>query len=64
MQKGAVGTQAQPQPQETTILTVNGKPVKNTAELQATLDTLAPGTTVKIVYKSGGQDRVIEAVVK
>jgi S1-C subfamily serine protease len=61
---GAGGTQTQKQPQETTILSINGTPVKNTAELQAALDAIAPGASVKIVYKSGGKDRVIEAVVK
>jgi hypothetical protein len=38
--------------------------VKNAAELQAALDALAPGTTVKIAYKVKGSDRVIEGVVK
>jgi S1-C subfamily serine protease len=64
MQQGAGGTQAQPQPQETTILTLNGKPVKNAAELQAALNALPAGTAVKIVYKVGGQDRAIEGVAK
>lgn len=52
------------QPQETTILTLNGKPVKSAAELQAALDALAPGTAVKIAYKVKGQERVIEGVAK
>lgn len=50
--------------QETTILTINDVAVKNATELQATLDTLVPGAAVKIAYKSGGKDRVIEGVVK
>lgn len=50
--------------QETTILTINEKAIKNATELQAMLDTLAPGAAVKIAYKSGGKDRVIEGVVK
>jgi S1-C subfamily serine protease len=62
MQMGAGSTQAQPQ--ETTILTLNGKPVKNAAELQSALDSLAPGAAVKIVYKVKGVDRVIEGVAK
>jgi len=64
MQHGAGGTQAQPQAQETTILTLNGKPLKNAADLQAALDALAPGTAVKIGYKVKGQERVIEGVAK
>ena len=64
MQKGAGGTPAQAQPQETTLFTLNGKPVKNATELQAALDALAPGTAVKIAYKVKGQERVIEGVAK
>lgn len=52
------------QPQETTILTLNGKPVKSAAELQAALDALAPGAAVKITYQVKGQERVIEGVAK
>lgn len=59
---GAGSTQSQPQ--ETTILTLNGKAVKNAAELQAALDALAPGTAVKIAYKVKGAERVIEGTVK
>ena len=45
-------------------MTVNGKPVKTDAELQAALSAIPAGTAVKIVYKVGGQDRVIEGAVK
>ena len=45
-------------------MTVNGKPVKNDAELQAALNAIPAGTAVKIVYKVGGQDRTIEGVSK
>jgi hypothetical protein len=33
-------------------------------ELQASLDTLAPGAKVAISYKSKGKDMLIEGVVK
>lgn len=49
---------------ETMSLAINGKAVKNATELQAALDTLAPGASVTIAYKSGGKDRFIEGVVK
>ena len=45
-------------------MSLNGKPVKNAVELQAALDSLAPGAAVKIVYKVKGADRVIEGVAK
>ena len=63
---GAGGTQTQTQPQalEALGMTVNGKPVKNDAELQAALNAIPAGTAVKIVYKVGGQDRTIEGVSK
>jgi S1-C subfamily serine protease len=64
MQQGAGSTQAQPQTQETTILSINGKAVKNAAELQAALDAIPAGTAVKIVYKVDGKERVIEGAAK
>jgi S1-C subfamily serine protease len=64
MNMGAGGTQAQQQPADASILTLNGKPVKDAKELQAALDALAPGTAVKITYKVNGQERVIEGVAK
>ena len=45
-------------------MTVNGKPVKNDAELQAALNAIPAGAAVKILYKVGGQDRTIEGVSK
>jgi S1-C subfamily serine protease len=45
-------------------MTVNGKPVKTDAELQAALNAIPAGTAVKIVYKVGDKDRTIEGVSK
>lgn len=59
---GAGSTQAQPQ--ETTILTINGKAVKDAAELQAALEAIPAGTAVKIVYKVAGKERVIEGAAR
>ena len=66
MSKGAGGTQAQTQaqPEQVVFQSINGAPVKSAKELQEALDKLAPGTGVKIAYKSAGKDRVIEGVVK
>ena len=50
--------------QETTILFINEKPVKNTQELKLLLDSLAPGAKVAITYQSQGKNLVIEGVVK
>jgi S1-C subfamily serine protease len=62
MQSGAGSTQ--PAVQQTVILSVNGKAVANAAELQTSLDVLAPGAAVKLAYKSKGADRLIEGLVK
>lgn len=51
-------------PQQAVTLSVNGMPVKSMQELQASLDTLAPGAKVAIVYQSKGKERSIEGVVK
>ena len=53
----------QPQAQDLGM-TVNGKAVKDAAELQAALNSIPAGTAVKIVYKVDGKERVIEGVAK
>jgi S1-C subfamily serine protease len=62
MPMGAGGTQAQAQ--AAVAIGVNGVAVKSMQELQASLDTLAPGAKVAISYKSKGKDMLIEGVVK
>lgn len=59
--KGAVGT---PAAEETVVLTINAKPVKNAQELQAVLDTLEAGKNVSITFKSKGKGMVVEGVAK
>lgn len=59
--KGAVST---PVAQETAVLTINAKPVKNVQELQAVLDTLEAGKNVSISFTSKGKGMIVEGVAK
>ena len=61
MPQGAVST---PAAQETVVLTINTKPVKNVQELQAVLDTLEAGKNVAISFKSKGKEMILEGVAK